>query len=140
VFHSCKTTAACASCWDVYRRSLAGLGFRWGSGASCVGGAAPRSAIWSGRSRCDYRGRMSENDDILGDLQRQADAIAPEGLWVPTPDEASEQQAMEKVKQQLLDAGYHEVPDDEARRIVRHAWSKKYDAPSSGAVGAAPTD
>jgi len=47
VFHSFKTTAAGASCWDVDRRSLAGWG--WGSGASCAGGAAPRSAIWSGR-------------------------------------------------------------------------------------------
>ena len=67
---------------------------------------------------------MSDNGDIPGDLQRQADAIAPEGIWVPTPDEANEQEAMEKVKQQLLHAGYDEVPDDEARRIVRHAsWS-----------------
>ena len=137
MFHSFKTTAACASCWDVYRRSLAGWG--WGSGASCAGGAAPRSAIWSGRRGCDYRGRMSDNGDIPGDLQRQADAIAPEGIWVPTPDEANEQQAMEKVKQQLLHAGYDEVPDDEARRIVRHAWSKKYDAPSSGAADTPPT-
>jgi hypothetical protein len=79
------------------------------------------------------------DDDIPGDLQRQADAIAPEGVWVPTPDEANEQEAMEKVKQQLLHAGYDEVPDDEARRIVRHAWSKKYEAPSSGAAGTPPT-
>ncbi len=74
------------------------------------------------------------DDDIVGDLQRQADAIAPEGIWVPTPDEASEKEAMEKVKQELLDAGYDEVPDHEARRIVRHAWSKKYEAPSSCAA------
>jgi hypothetical protein len=73
---------------------------------------------------------MADDDERHGDLQRQADAIAPEGVWVPKPDEASEQEAMDRVKQELLNAGYAEVSDDEARRIVLHAWSKKYDAPS----------
>ena len=42
---------------------------------------------------------MADDNEIHGDLQRQADAIAPEGVWVPKPDEASEQEAMDRVKQ-----------------------------------------
>jgi len=67
---------------------------------------------------------MADNDDVVEEIRRKADAMAPKSLEFLTPDEASEDEAAEHIKQQQLKAGYDEVPDDEARRIVREAWAE----------------
>ncbi len=63
-------------------------------------------------------------DDVLREMQEQHDAMAPKQLEFLTPDEASEDEAAEHIKQQLLDVGYDEVPDDYAHELVRQAWGE----------------
>jgi hypothetical protein len=63
-------------------------------------------------------------DDLLREIQEKADAMAPKTLNFLTPDEASEDEAAQHVKRQLLDAGYDRVPDDYARELVRQAWAE----------------
>jgi hypothetical protein len=79
------------------------------------------SLAWQPRITVDG---MADNDDVVEEIRRKADAMAPKSLEFLTPDEASEDEAAEHIKQQLLKAGYDEVPDDEARRIVREAWAE----------------
>jgi len=67
---------------------------------------------------------VPDDDDLVREIQEKADAMAPKGLDFLTPDEASEDEAADHIKQQLLEAGYDEVPDDYAHELVRQAWAE----------------
>jgi hypothetical protein len=70
---------------------------------------------------------MAEDDDVVEDIQRQAqdlidDQLQQQGIVVPTG--VSEDEAVQMVQEQFSESGF-ECPDDQAREIVREAWAQQ---------------
>jgi hypothetical protein len=66
---------------------------------------------------------VDDIDKIAAQIEQHVKDTFPEGVSVPAPDEASEDEAVSAVQEQFAEAGF-ECPDAEARRIVRHAWEQ----------------
>jgi hypothetical protein len=56
-------------------------------------------------------------------VKQHVDDNFPKGVSVPTPDEASEEEAIRSVQKQFTDAGF-ECPEDTARGLVQEAYKR----------------
>lgn len=68
---------------------------------------------------------MSDRDieNISKSIKKHVDDNFPEGVSVPGPDGADEDDAVRVVQKQFKEAGF-DCPRDTAREVVQHAWDQ----------------
>jgi hypothetical protein len=62
-------------------------------------------------------------ENIVKGIKKHVGNNFPEGVFVPSPDEANEDDAIRFVQKQFKEAGF-DCPRDTARGVVRRAWDQ----------------